>query len=155
MPNGAGLLRIFDVSSGERIRSIETDVHPDTPAWSEDGRRIYLSGATDGDALSGVVAGFDAETGKEISRVPLAPAPRESRGRYFSRDGRWFAVQYPSLALVHLYDTETGKLVAAAHGPDVEFTFSFSPKGTQAACGKTGEVILYRLPDLPAARDRP
>jgi hypothetical protein len=82
------------------------------------------------------------------------PGPGSSFGRAFSRDTRYFAVQYPAASLIHLYDTRIGKLVGTATGPNAEFSLSFSPNGRYVACGGQGEVICYRLPE-PPAKEKP
>jgi hypothetical protein len=125
---------------------------PDNLSWSEDSRRVYLNA---GDAGHHLIVCWDAETGEPISKAVLEPDPGTSFGRYFSRDGRYFGVQYPDKQLLHLYDTHSGRLVGTAAGPVSSFSLSFSPNNREMASGSQGEVTLYRLPAAPVPKDKP
>ncbi len=151
---GISILRISDAKSGELLRSITYDGLSDNVAWGDDSNRAYVN-AWDNELKAVVLACYDADTGKSLSNVRLEPQATASWGRYFSPDGRWFAVEYMDRALLHLYDAVGGKLAATAHRPNTSFGFAFSPKGTYAVCGAEKEVILYRLPARPADGDKP
>jgi WD40 repeat protein len=140
-------VRIFDVATGKQLLSKSITLRADIAAWSADGRSVYLNAGAH-------IHRLDAETGELISDVRLVPEPGSSFGRRFSRDARYFAVQYPAATLIHLYDTHTGKLVGTASGPNSQFSLSFSPTGQYAACGGQGEVILYRVPEPPGKDKR-
>jgi tRNA A-37 threonylcarbamoyl transferase component Bud32 len=146
---GGTVLRIFDVGTGKQVRLIASPLIPDNVAWGEDSRRVYLN-ASDPAASAHAIVCWDADTGEMLSRATLVPEPSSSQGRFFSRDGRYFGVQYPDKHLLHLYDARSGRLAGTAAAPFAGFSLSFSPDGRHAACGSRGEVILYRLPALPA-----
>jgi serine/threonine protein kinase len=148
-----GHVRIFDAATGKQHLSKAIPFGwPDVQTWSADSRRIYLRAGEEGHS---VIACLDADTGEIISKVQLVPEPGSSFGNAFSRDTRYYAVQYPSANLIHLYDTRTGKLVGTASGPNAEFSLSFSPNGRYVACGGRGEVIFYRLPNPPVQKEKP
>jgi WD40 repeat protein len=136
-------LRVFEVATGKQLLVKPTNLSADIQGWSADGKHIYLFA---GDGQQTVIARLDADTGAVISKVPLAPRPGPAQGRKFSRDTRYFAVQYPPVNLVHLYDTHTGQLVLTANGPNPEYSLSFAPNGKYVACGGENEVTLYHLP---------
>jgi hypothetical protein len=148
-----GHLRIFDVGTGKRLLSTPIPLNPDTQTWSADSRRIYLfAGDAEWNAL--VIASLDADTGELRSKVRLVPRPGTSFGTRFTRDTRYFGLQYPEAGLVHLYDTRTGRLVGTANGLNAGFSLSFSPNGRYAAYGGEGAVLLYHMPE-PPAKDKP
>jgi WD40 repeat protein len=145
-------LRIFDVDAGKLFKLISARVVCDNVAWSEDGRRVFANCGDEGKYL---IASWEVETGELASKVQLVPDLGSSYGRCFTRDARYFGILYPDKRLLHLYDVRTGRLTGTAAASFGEFALSFSPNSRLAACGSQGEVILYRLPALPGAKDKP
>ncbi len=149
--DGRGVARVFDARTGACLRKIPVRLTLDSQSWDADGRRLHLW-AGDPEANQSFFVCVDAETGQELSRTPLRPMVHTSWGRLFSRDARWFAVLYPNMHLLHLYDVRTGALAGRASGPFLKWTLSFDPAGRRVACGMPGAVLVYRLdPGPPAA----
>jgi hypothetical protein len=153
-PEGS-IVRIFQVSTGEQLLAKSIKLNAGTvQTWSADSRRICIVGA-DPELNASVVACLDAGTGEIISKVELVlEVRRGSQGQAFSRDTRYLALQFPDASMTQLYNVRTGKLVGRVSGPTAGFSLSFSPNGRYVACGGQGEVVVYRLPELPAKDKR-
>ncbi|HEX6122283.1 MAG TPA: WD40 repeat domain-containing protein [Ktedonobacterales bacterium] len=150
-----GDVRLWDVRS-RRADIILRDARYTSPrsvAWAPDSRRL-ASGDSDGTVLL-----WDAEQG-HLTGTLTGPARRKSRGGdpyaawgvAWSPDGRRLAAsRYDYYVL--LWDTATGKRVAALTTPDQPNGVAWSPDGKLlAATDDHGEVLLFEAANLTHTR---
>jgi WD40 repeat protein/ubiquitin-protein ligase len=145
------LRRLWDLKTGMELRRFEAPeayIHP--VAFSPSGRNILTSGS------DAVIRLWDAETGEDIRQfighsstvVSVAFSPDGQRALSGSGDGT-----------IRLWDVATGKELHRFEKflPSPSWIFAaFSPDGHSAFSG-AGDGIgrLWRLPDPPAAKDKP
>jgi WD40 repeat protein len=151
------LVHLWDLQTGKELRRFEaTD---SAVAFGPDGRHVRSGGNDTKVRL------WDAETGKEIRQ--LLGNTRNLDSLAFSPDGQR-ALSGGTDGTIRLWDLATGKELhrfekfqAPGIGPGIVEPIScvyaaFSPDGHYAfSGGMDGICRLWRLPDLPAAKDKP
>ena len=142
-------MRLWDVNTGRELRRLEEhawDVQ--SVAFSPDGRRA-LSGSWDK-----TVRLWNLETGKELRRFERHANRVISIA--FSPDGRR-ALSGSWDETVRLWEVESGReLYRFNPGIGKVESVAFSPDGRLALIGGWDEAVrLWRLPDPPAAKDKP
>jgi WD40 repeat protein len=138
------VVRVWDAVTGRQ--RLELRGHSDgvlALQFSPDGSRLASGGC------DCVVCLWDAATGKSLGRFHEPPADRLLTGIFkqrlaFSPDGRLLAVTRPGLrGLVHLWETQTGKLRLGlqAHPFEDVTAVAFHPTGKHLAIGRADGAI--------------
>jgi WD40 repeat protein/tRNA A-37 threonylcarbamoyl transferase component Bud32/tetratricopeptide (TPR) repeat protein len=147
----AGVVRVYDIRTGQETAALEAPNALASPVFSPDGTRIAVVELQPG--KPGVVARvYDAQTGQETLRFE---AKSIASRLVFSPDGMWLAGGYGELdsSMGHmrsLFDARTGQeKVFAPRGRPLDRSVEakdlvFSPDGTRiAAQFGTGTVYVY------------
>jgi WD40 repeat protein len=159
-------VRVWELESGKEVKRLEgpTRFGNNFVAYSPDGR-FLLSGWPDGS-----VRLWEVKTGKEVRSFAGHPSPDAGVGGVaFSPDGRRAVSGGGGDKTLRLWDVETGKQLACFAGhDDAIWGVAFSPDGRYALSGSGGRcrgeqwtagcdwtLRLWRLPEQPAAKDKP
>jgi len=163
-------IRVWDVATGKEVKRLKG------PGWVGPLRNVYVAYSPDGRfLLSGDMDGrlrlWEIETGKEVRSFAGHPSEDAGLGGVaFSPDGRRALSGGAGDKKVRLWDVETGKELSSFAGHrDAIWSVAFSPDGGYALSGGGGKcrndanwtpggdwtLRLWRLPDPPAAKDKP
>jgi WD40 repeat protein/tRNA A-37 threonylcarbamoyl transferase component Bud32 len=143
-------IRVWEVESGKEVQRFEG--HPiegeTSIAFLPDGGRVVSGG------YDGTLRLWDVSAGKEVRRFEGHQGPVSQVA--VSPDGRR-VLSAGSDRTVRLWDLETGKELDRFTGhTDVALSVAFSPDGRTALSGSADNTArLWRLPDPPAAKDKP
>ena len=122
-PDGDGLVRLWDVSTGNTIHKLEHPSSVLSVAFSPDGQMLASSSGS-------IIRFWDVSTGTIVRTIP-----RTSGSLAFSPDGQTLASVAGS---IRLWDVSTGERVGLIHGENVHITnAAFSP------CGGTIANVQY------------
>jgi WD40 repeat protein len=150
-PQGAGMIALWDVASGKRIRSLFGSVLAvGALSFSPDGARIATIGADSQVRL------LDATTGQ--SRIEFGSQPGHSalnRGVLFSPDGSRLA-SFSNAGEVTVWEASTGKKLAelVPSGPRIYVTaLAYSPDGRRIASSHRAAGISVSIWDVATGRE--
>jgi serine/threonine protein kinase len=149
------MVRLWDVKELKEVRRLEGQREwVNAAAFSGDGSRL-LSGTWPG-ASGPDLKLWEVRTGKLLRTIDRFPGVN-AHGVAISPDGRR-ALSCSTVAyLVQLWDLERGKPIIALRGHiDRVGDVAFLPGGrTAVSVGYDSTIRLWRLPDLPPAKDTP
>jgi dipeptidyl aminopeptidase/acylaminoacyl peptidase len=137
----AGVIRYWDITTGEQLRQIECDRPPGRVEFSPDGRTFAGTGNRS-------VLIWDFRTGKELLRIK--DLPNEIVGVHFSPDGKILAgvqINFGSTkpADFYLWEAATGKELRKMPFPEQRaYEIRFSPDGKLVAvAGKPQAIVVW------------
>ena len=142
-----GLLRVYDVQTGQQVQALA--VSPANPLllFSPDGTRLAALGA---DTLPRL---YDWRTGREA--FPPIKGPGMLVITAFSPDGTRLATLCDGDGALRLYDAQTGQEAMTFKAPVKLSSAAFSPDGTRlVAAGADGVVRVWTAPDDLAAHQK-
>jgi WD40 repeat protein len=138
-------LKLWDVASRREIATLSRSTHGHEIAFSPDGRTLAEEGEEEEEPAARL---WDVSTRRVQVRLK---SQNWVGGVAFSPDGRHLATGGDA-ATVKLWDTRTGKEVAALHGHTARvMSFSFSPDGRMLATGS--EEGTLKLWDVQGKRE--
>jgi WD40 repeat protein len=149
-------IRVWDVASGKPVVVFQGHLEGEKPG--DHGGETSLAFSPDGSILSGGYDGtmrlWDIRTGKEVRRFEGHSA---GVAVAFSPDGRRALSGGFGDRTVRLWDVDTGKELHRLTGHKGGVTgVALSPDGRFAVSGSADNTArLWRLPDPPAAKDKP
>jgi WD40 repeat protein len=143
-----GVAYLWDVASGKRLGQTERDWNPtiNSVAFSRDGKKLATS-------AYGSIRVWDGTSGKPLTKR-LGTGADMMHVAEFSLDGRYVLGAGEGAQAV-VWDVETGRIVAQAHGFDAYLHAAFSPDGRRfVTCGvnlgpnakRAGAISAWALP---------
>jgi WD40 repeat protein len=135
--NDDGQVLIFDVETGEKIKSLSGSTSPVNPlAYSPDGKYI-TTGNYDGQVLI-----FDVETGEQIKS--LSGNNSWVRALAYSPDGKYITTGN-DVGRVLVFDVETGEKIKYLSGNNISVNaLAYSPDGKYITTGNyAGRVLVF------------
>jgi WD40 repeat protein len=146
-----GLIQVWEVATNRELLRIETKADISSMALSPDGRLLLIGGLTN-DAprnARGLIALFDAETGREVRRFPGQWS--KVNGVAFAPDGKLIASAGYALSdgdgfnVIKLWDAETGREVRELVGhTQAIHAIDFAPDGRTLVSGsQDGSLKLW------------
>ena len=143
--NGRSMI-VWDVASGNPLRTIEAEPSLFSVAISPDGRTLASR------AMAGTTQLWDADSGRMIRQIETDGA---GQGRtVFSPDGTLVATGGADKS-IRLWQVATGKRLKTLTGhPDVPYNFAFSADGKQLlSAGKRGHILLWDVASGSKSRE--
>ena len=150
----SGDVTLRDAADGRRVATFAGSAYAFDGRFAADGRTFVALCSRQAGGTRLVVAAFDAETGRQRSRLDL-PYPPPGFVPALSADGTLVAVVDPDGQVIRLKDLATGRdrrVLDAGGGPAVVgyFWLALAPDGRAlAASRRDGTIHLY---DLSAGR---